>query len=167
MLGIPCQGINGGMDGSNVEPLIPTVQVIVTIGTIQENHLSVQREKWARMYRDDKISIRQISRQTGHARSAIGKHLKAHGVAIQSRGKPYLRKSQPAFGERQWQGRTIVHMGEAAIANEVTKLQDKKLSLRQIGKILSTLGLKGKEGGDISHPETIKRICDRARKRNQ
>lgn len=59
---------------------------------------------------------------------------------------------------------TIKHKGEEVIARRVVALRELNLSYREIGKILKELTLQGKNGGNITHPEIVKRIINRHNK---
>lgn len=152
---------NGGMDGTHGEPQFPTLQVIVTIGTITVGRAAVQHKDWVSFYETDGLSIREIARRSGFARATISKYLKQVGIALGKWGGPRQKKSQPAYGERNVKGKTIRHESEAEVAHRIRELREQNLSLRQIGRILKRLGLHSKSGGDISHPEIVRRICAR------
>lgn len=77
----------------------------------------------------------QIAREIGCARSTVVKYLLEFGIKLRQDGLlPTYPKSQPAFGEKVYGGKTLPHLGELRIIDQFCKLRQIGLSYGEIAK---------------------------------
>lgn len=72
----------------------------------------------------------------------------------QSHGRP----SQPKFGGRIQNGNVVTHMAEKRVIEAVLDMKKQNLSLRQIARFLTKVGVPTKRRGVAWHPEMVKRL---------
>ena len=106
------------------------------------------------------LSIRQIAEEFLSSREAVRMGLINAGIPLREACKPHGRQSQPKFGERRLNGMVVEYKQEQKVIRAAIQMQEQGLSLRQIAKNLSTMGIPTKCDGKKWHPEMVKRILD-------
>ncbi len=71
---------------------------------------------------------------------------------------PHGRQSQPRYGERRLNGRVVAYQAEQKVVTAVRQMREQGLSLRQIAKNLSAMGIPTKCSGQKWHPEIVRRL---------
>jgi hypothetical protein len=80
------------------------------------------------------------------------------GIPLREAHKPHGRQSQPKYGQRKTNGNIIEYKLEQKIIRSVTQMLEQGLSLRQIAKNLSAMGVPTKCNGQKWHPQMVKRL---------
>lgn len=80
------------------------------------------------------------------------------GIQLREKNKPHGRQSQPRFGQRRVNGQVTEFKKEQKTIQSVKQMWSQGLSLRQIAKNLSALGVATKCNGKKWHPEMVRRI---------
>ena len=109
----------------------------------------------------EELSIRQIADEFLSSREAVRMGLINAGIPLREAHKPHSRQSQPKYGQRRLNGKMAEYKVEQKIINAVVQMREQGLSLRQIAKNLSAMGIPTKCNGKKWHPEMVKRIFDR------
>lgn len=92
------------------------------------------------------------------SREAIRMGLINAGISLREAHKPHGRQSQPRFGQRKVNGNVVEYKLEQKIIDAVLLMREQGLSLRQIAKTLSAMGVPTKCNGQKWHPEMVKRL---------
>jgi len=104
------------------------------------------------------LSTRQIAAEFFCSRSTIKKYLKEHGIELRRPHLNHGRPSQPRYGQRLVRGSEVEHLTEQRVIKVVNDLREQGLSLRQICRFLSQIGVPTKKRGVRWHPEMVNRI---------
>ncbi len=108
------------------------------------------------------LSIAQIAAQIFSSKDAVRRGLIRHGIPIREAHKSHGRSAQVPFGQKRQQGRGVPHLGERRVIDAALGLRAQGLSLRQIARFLSQIGVPTKCRGKSWHPEMVERILERA-----
>lgn len=106
----------------------------------------------------EELSIRQIANEFLSSKEAVRMGLINAGIALREPSKPHGRQSQPKYGQRKVNGIVVEYKHERGIINAVMQMREQGLSLRQIAKNLSAMGVPTKCNGKKWHPEMVKRL---------
>ena len=80
-------------------------------------------------------SLAQIAHEVGCARATVVTHLMEFGIEIRQDGLlPHYLKSQTAYGEKNYGGRVVPHLGELAIIEQFLKLRKQGLSYEKLAR---------------------------------
>lgn len=104
------------------------------------------------------LSIRQIANEFLSSKEAVRVGLVNAGITLREKSKPHRRPSQAKYGQRCVNGKVVDFKKEKKIILSVKQMHDQGLSLRQIAKNLSVMGVPTKCDGKKWHPEMIKRL---------
>lgn len=104
------------------------------------------------------LSIAQIAKEFLSSKEAVRKGLFNAGVALREQHKPHGRQSQPRYGQHKIKGKVIEYKLEQKIVMAIKQMHAQGLSLREIAKNLSAMGVPTKCNGIKWHPEMVKRI---------
>jgi hypothetical protein len=105
--------------------------------------------------------LRQIAREFLSSKEAVRKGLMDFGIPLREKGKAHGHESQLRFGLKRKNGNVIVEVQhEQRVIRVARDLHDKDLSLREIAKTLSTMGIPTKCNGARWHPQMVSRILD-------
>lgn len=85
------------------------------------------------------------------------------GIPLREACLPHGRQSQPKYGQRKLKGNVVEYKLEQKIINAVAQMSEQGLSLRQIAKNLSAMGVPTKCDGKKWHPEMVKRLLSYAK----
>lgn len=80
------------------------------------------------------------------------------GIRLREAHKPHGRQSQAKYGQRKVKGSLVEFKQEQKIINAVLLMRKQGLSLRQIAKTLSAMGVPTKCDSTRWHPEMVKRL---------
>ncbi len=104
------------------------------------------------------LSIRQIAREFSSSKEAVRVGLIRAGITLRDAHNPHGRQSQAKYGERRVHGTVVEFKKEEKVVKAVKQMREQGLSLRQIAKNLSAMGISTKCDGMKWHPEMITRI---------
>jgi hypothetical protein len=104
------------------------------------------------------LSIAQISSQIFSSKEAVRQNLIRFGIPIREAHKPHGHSAQMKFGKQMRQGKVIPHLAEKRVIEAVVEMRRSNMSLRQIAKFLSKVGVPTKRRGVAWHPEMVKRL---------
>lgn len=82
------------------------------------------------------------------------------GIPLRERSQPHGRQSQVKFGQRRVNGQVMEFKKEQKIIQSAKQMLTQGLSLRQIAKNLSAMGVPTKCNGKKWHPEMVRRILE-------
>ena len=99
------------------------------------------------------LSIRQIADEFLSSKEAVRVGLMNAGIPLREKSKLHGRPSQVKYGQRSAKGRVVDFEKEKKIILSVKQMWDQGLSLRQIAKNLSAMGVPTKCDGKKWHPE--------------
>ena len=80
------------------------------------------------------------------------------GISLRPACLPHGRQSQPKYGQRKIKGTVVEYKLEQKIIRAVAQMWEQGLSLRQIAKNLSAIGMPTKCNGKKWHPQMVKRL---------
>lgn len=106
----------------------------------------------------EELSIRQIAAEFLSSKEAVRVGLLSAGIPLRKQSKPHGRQSQVKYGQRRIQGKIVDHKKEQKIITSVQQMWEQGLSLRQIAKNLSAMGVPTKCNGQKWHPEMVRRL---------
>ena len=107
------------------------------------------------------LSIDQISMLIFSSKQSVRRGLLKVGIPLREPHKHHGNLSQPRYGQRKVQGRSVVkHAGEVRVVSAILDMRKSGLSLRQIALFLSKIGVPTKCRGKAWHPEMVKRILE-------
>lgn len=109
-------------------------------------------------YVEEGLSITQIAAQIFSSRFAVRKNLERFGIP---RREPHLHHGRPAcprFGQKMQKGKAVPHQTERKVIDAVLEMRKQGLSLRQIARFLSKVGVPTKQKGVVWHPQMVKRL---------
>jgi hypothetical protein len=106
----------------------------------------------------DGLSIRQIADEFLSSKEAVRMGLIKAGITLREVCKPHGRQSQPKYGQRKLKGNVVAYKLEQKIIRTAAQMSEQGLSLRQIAKNLSAMGVPTKCNGKKWHPEMVKRL---------
>ncbi len=104
------------------------------------------------------LSIAQISARIFSSKEAVRANQIRFGIPIREAHKPHGRPSQPKYGTKMRHGKVVDHHAERRVIEAVREMQRNGISLRQIAKFLTKIGVPTKRRGVAWHPEMVKRI---------
>ena len=104
------------------------------------------------------LSIAQISSQIFSSKEAVRENLIRFGIPLREAHLPHGNPAQPKFGEKKRQGKLVTHLAEKRVIEAVIDMRKQQLSLRQIAKFLTKIGVPTKRRGVAWHPEMVKRL---------
>jgi hypothetical protein len=104
------------------------------------------------------LSIRQIADEFLSSKEAVRMGLIHAGIQLRESGKPHGRQSQAKYGQRRENGKVVDYKKEQKIIVSARQMWEQGLSLRQIAKNLSAMGVPTKCNGKKWHPEMIRRV---------
>ncbi len=104
------------------------------------------------------LSIRQIAAEFLSSKEAVRRGLIAAGIPLRGAHQPHGRQSQAQYGERRVNGKVVEYKVEQKVITAVKQMREQGLSLRQIAKNLSAMGVPTKCAGKKWHPEMVKRV---------
>ena len=104
------------------------------------------------------LSIAQISSQIFSSKEAVRANLVRFGIPLREAHLPHGRPAQPKFGMKVKQDKVITHLAEKRVVEAVKDMRRQGMSLRQIAKFLTKIGVPTKRRGVAWHPEMVKRI---------
>lgn len=108
-------------------------------------------------YKENGLSVRQISAETFHSRQVISQTLKANGVPLRAASQGHGNPSQLRFGYRKAAGKVIAHMGEQQVISAIKDLRAEGMRFRQIAQRMTALRIPSKNGKSKWHPMMVKR----------
>lgn len=106
----------------------------------------------------ERLSIAQISSQIVSSKAAVRENLVRFGIPLREAHRPHGRPAQPKFGQKMRDGRAVTHKAEKRVIEAVMEMRKQKLSLRQIARFLTKIGVPTKKRGASWHPEMVKRL---------
>lgn len=109
---------------------------------------------------EEGLSLAQIATENFTSKSVIRSHLDKFGIPIRSPHNTGLRNASACFGLKRRRGKLVDNITERRIVNAVVDLKAQGLSLRQIAKFLTKVGVPTKQRGKQWHPEMVKRILN-------
>lgn len=80
------------------------------------------------------------------------------GITLREAHRPHGRQSQAKYGQRRANGSIVEYKLEQKIIRAVAQMWEQGLSLRQIAKNLSAMGVPTKCNGKKWHPQMVKRL---------
>jgi len=104
------------------------------------------------------LSIAQISSQIVSSKAAVRDNLVRFGIPLREAHLPHGRPAQPKFGQKFRDGKAVPHMAEKKVIEAVMEMRKQNLSLRQIARFLTKVGVPTKRRGVSWHPEMVKRL---------
>jgi hypothetical protein len=104
------------------------------------------------------LSIAQISSQIFSSKEAVRENLIRFGISLREAHLPHGNPAQPKFGEKKRQGKLVTHLAEKRVIEAVIDMRKQHMSLRQIAKFLTKIGVPTKRRGVSWHPEMVKRL---------
>ena len=109
-------------------------------------------------YVEEGLSASQIASHFVCSKATVQKELREAGIAAREPHHHHGHPSQPKYGERVAKGKTTAHLGEHRVVQTVFEMRDQGLSLRQIARFLSQIGVPTKQRGKAWHPERVRRV---------
>jgi hypothetical protein len=106
------------------------------------------------------LSIRQIADEFLSSKEAVRMGLINAGIQLRESSKPHGRQSQVKYGQRRVNGRVVDYKKEQKIILSAQQMWAQGLSLRQIAKNLSAMGVSTKCNGKKWHPEMVRRMLN-------
>ena len=106
------------------------------------------------------LSIAQISSQIFSSKEAIRENLIRLGIPLREPHQPHGRPAQAKFGSKMKDGKLVTHMAEKRVVEAIDDMRRQGMSLRQIARFLTKIGVPTKRRGVAWHPEMVKRILD-------
>lgn len=106
------------------------------------------------------LSIRQIADEFLSSKEAVRKGLINAGIELRESNKPHGRQSQVKYGQRRVNGKVVDFKMEQKIIVSAQQMWTQGLSLRQIAKNLSSMGIPTKCNGKKWHPEMVRRLLN-------
>jgi hypothetical protein len=85
------------------------------------------------------------------------------GVPLREAHQPHGRPAQPKFGQKIHGGRAVIHKTERKVIEAVMEMRNQGLSLRQIARFLTKIGVPTKLRGVAWHPQMVKRLVEELR----
>ncbi len=104
------------------------------------------------------LTIRQIADEFLSSKEAVRIGLINAGIQLREAGKPHGRQSQAKYGQHRVSGKVIDYKKEQKIIVSAQQMWEQGLSLRQIAKNLSAMGVPTKCNGKKWHPEMVRRL---------
>lgn len=125
-------------------------------------HTSLFHDKFVlhQKYVIEGLSIRQIADEFLSSKEAVRMGLLNAGIPLRERSKPHGRQSQVKYGQRRVQGKVVDNMKEQKIIVSVQQMWQQGLTLRQIAKNLSAMGVPTKCNGQKWHQEMVRRLLN-------
>ena len=109
-------------------------------------------------YVTEGLSTAQIASQIFSSKAAIRENLIRFEIPLRDAHLSHGRPAQPKFGEKVRQGRVVTHLAEKRVIEAVLDMRRNGMSLRQIAKFLTKIGIPTKRRGVAWHPEMVKRL---------
>jgi hypothetical protein len=109
-------------------------------------------------YVKERLSIAQIAAISFSSKPTVRKYLVRFGIALRSAHLPHGRTAQQRYGLKVRHGKVIEHLAEQRVVNAVNEMHSKGLSLRNIAKFLTSVGVPTKCRGKAWHPEMVRRL---------
>lgn len=104
------------------------------------------------------LSIAQISSQIFSSKEAVRANLVRLGISLREPHQPHGRPGQAKFGTKMKDGKLVTHMAEKRVVEAAQDMRRQGMSLRQIARFLTKIGVPTKRRGVAWHPEMVKRI---------
>jgi hypothetical protein len=142
----------------------PEVETFPPSGYIADflefRHLPLYRDRrfLHQKYVVEGLSIAQISAQIFSSKEAVRRGLLNAGIQPREAHKPHGRPARVKFGEKKRQGKLVTHLAERRVIEAVRDMRRSSLSLRQIARFLTRVGVPTKRRGIAWHPEMVKRL---------
>lgn len=109
-------------------------------------------------YIDEGLSIKQIAELCESSKAAVLHDLLRFGIPIRKHGQPHGRPSQPRYGKRLVRGSERDYQVEQKVIEAIQDLRIQRMTLREVGKTLTRLGIPTKCKGRGWHPEMVRRV---------
>ena len=104
------------------------------------------------------LSTRQIAAENLTSKFVVQGQLKQFGIPLRPAHKTGTQNASARYGTRRCKGKLIENLAEVRVIKAVVDMHQQGMSLRQIAKFLSQIGVPTKQRGKAWHPEMIKRI---------
>lgn len=132
------------------------------LDTLEFSHTPPYRDKCVlhQKYVVEGLSIRQIAEDFLSSKEAVRMGLINCGIPLREACKPHGRQSQPKYGQRKINGSVVEYKLEQKVIHAVAQMWKQGLSLRQIAKNLSLMGVPTKCNGKKWHPQMVKRLLN-------
>ena len=117
-------------------------------------------------YVKEGLSIKQISELIFSSKDAVRNGLLRFGIPIREAHQPHGRPSRPKFGKQIRKGVETAHLAEQRVVRAVLNMRAQGLSLRQIARFLTEIGVPTKCRGKSWHPEMVRRVIEFFEQRN-
>lgn len=136
---------------------------LYAIDIIDFIHRPLHKEKVLlhKKYVEEGLSLRQISEQIFSSKEAVRTSLIDAGVELRPKSKPHNRPSQLKYGQKMRKGKAVTHFAEERVIRAVIEMRESGMTLRQIAKFLTEIGVPTKNRGKAWHPEMINRVLSR------
>ena len=142
-----------------VEPFPPnfylTDMINFQVGSLYKDQSFLQKN-----YIENGLSVTQIAAQIFSSKSAVRENLKRFGIPLREPHRPHGRPACPRFGQKIQKGKAVPHQAEQKVIDAVLEMRKQGLSLRQIARFLSKVGVPTKQRGVTWHPQMVKRLLD-------
>ena len=111
-------------------------------------------------YSEEGLSVTQIAAQIFSSKSAVRENLKRFEIPLREPHRPHGRPGCPRFGQRMQRGKVVTNRMEQKVIEAGLEMRKQGLSLRQIARFLSKVGVPTKQWGVSWHPQMVKRLLD-------
>lgn len=130
------------------------------LDTLEFAHTSLFHDQFVlhQKYVVEGLSIRQIAKEFLSSKEAVRMGLMNAGILMRERYRPHGRQSQIKFGQRRVNSKVVDYNKEQKIIASAKQMFEQGLSLRQIAKNLSAMGVPTKCKGKKWHPEMVRRM---------
>ena len=150
----------GSQSGQQMNHPAWDVQIIDTFDHSLNQALDFARTI-PRLYREENLSLMEISRQLGISRALVRRILANQGITLEVKKGPSALRAQVPFGWRKLGGKLIPLTKEQKAIKQIKQWRKKGLSLHKIAERLSLSGVRTKNGGKWQ-AKTVSRILSRA-----
>lgn len=151
---------NGGLSRDKSHLNLPPAQLTITTPFFHKPRYK-DKEFLQQKYVIERLSVGQISAEIGSSKDAVIRWLSRFDIPLREPHGHHGHPSQVKFGSKIRHGRSVDHYNELKVIETIKNLRAKGLSLRQIARTLSILGISTKQRGKKWHPESVSRILQR------
>jgi hypothetical protein len=116
-------------------------------------------------YALEKRSMRQIAAEFASSKTAIRDALVRFGIPLRETGKSPNRTHNLPFGKRCVGDKVVDHKGEQRVISSVLKMHGEGLSNCAIARVLTQMKVSTKQQGRGWHPEMVRQILLRNKKK--
>ena len=123
--------------------------------------LYMNKQVLAQKYIEDRLSMKEIAKDLGTARSTISKYLRKHGIPL--RTAYFIRKRIGfglAYGKRIVSRREVAHKREVENIARMRNLREKGFSYWKIADAFNALKVPTKTGRGRWHARSVQQILD-------